>query len=65
MVSAIQKLQKYNGCIITDSVGLGKTFEALAVIKYFEIRGDNILVLTPAKLYDNWNSLEENIKIVF
>lgn len=65
VVSAIQKLQKYNGCIIADSVGLGKTFEALAVIKYFEIRGDNVLVLTPAKLYDNWNSLEENIKIVF
>ena len=53
VVSAIQKLQKYGGCIIADSVGLGKTFEALAVIKYFEIRNDNVLVLTPAKLYDN------------
>ena len=62
VVSAIQKLQKYNGCIIADSVGLGKTFEALAVIKYFEIRGDNVLVLTPAKLYDNWNSFRGNYK---
>ncbi len=55
---AIQKINKYNGCIIADSVGLGKTFEALAVIKYFELRQDNVLVLTPAKLYDNWNSFK-------
>ena len=76
VLSAIQKIHKYNGCIIADSVGLGKTFEALAVIKYFELRQDNVLVLTPAKLYDNWNSfkgaykdsfLEENFnyKIMF
>lgn len=76
VLSAIQKLNKYNGCIIADSVGLGKTFEALAVIKYFELRQDNVLVLTPAKLYDNWASfkgdyvdgpLEEhfNYKIMF
>ncbi len=58
VVSAIQKINKYNGCIIADSVGLGKTFEALAVIKYFELRQDNVLVLTPAKLYDNWNSFK-------
>lgn len=56
VLSAIQKINKYNGCIIADSVGLGKTFEALAVIKYFELRQDNVLVLIPAKLYDNWNS---------
>lgn len=56
VLSAIQKINKYNGCIIADSVGLGKTFEALAVIKYFELRQDNVLVLTPAKLYENWNS---------
>ncbi|MGL5124151.1 MAG: helicase-related protein [Fusobacteriaceae bacterium] len=62
VVSAIQKLQKYNGCIIADSVGLGKTFEALAIIKYFEIKMDNVLVLTPAKLYDNWNSFRGNYK---
>lgn len=65
VVSAIQKLQKYNGCIIADSVGLGKTFEALAVIKYFEIKNDNVLVLTPAKLYDNWNSFRGNYKDSF
>lgn len=58
VLSAVQKLNKYNGCIIADSVGLGKTFEALAVIKYFELRQDNILVLTPAKLYDNWSSFK-------
>lgn len=58
VLSAIQKISKYNGCIIADSVGLGKTFEALAVIKYFELRQDNVLVLTPAKLYDNWASFK-------
>lgn len=56
VVSAIRKLNTYGGCIIADSVGLGKTFEALAVIKYFEISMNRVLVLTPAKLYDNWNS---------
>ena len=58
VLSAIQKINKFNGCIIADSVGLGKTFEALAVIKYFELRQDNVLVLTPAKLYDNWSSFK-------
>jgi SNF2 family DNA or RNA helicase len=58
VVSAIQKINKYNGCIIADSVGLGKTFEALAVIKYYELREDNVLVLCPAKLYDNWDSFK-------
>ena len=62
VLSAIQKINKYNGCIIADSVGLGKTFEALAVIKYFELRQDNILVLTPVKLFDNWNSFRETYK---
>ncbi len=65
VVSAIQKLQQYRGCIIADSVGLGKTFEALAVIKYFEIKMDNVLVLTPAKLYDNWNSFRGAYKDSF
>lgn len=65
VVSAIQKLQRYNGCIIADSVGLGKTFEALAIIKYFEIKMDNVLVLTSAKLYDNWNSFRGNYKDSF
>ena len=57
---AIQKINKYNGCIIAHSVGLGKTFEALAVIKYFSDRQDNILVLTPAKLYNNWDTFRDN-----
>ena len=53
VVSAIRKLNTYGGCIIADSVGLGKMFEALAIIKYFEIGMNRVLVLTPAKLYDN------------
>ncbi len=51
---AINKIQQHNGCIIADSVGLGKTFEALAVIKYFELRNNSVLVLCPKKLRDNW-----------
>ncbi|MBR6296005.1 MAG: DEAD/DEAH box helicase family protein [Treponema sp.] len=51
---AINKLLKHNGCIIADSVGLGKTFEALAVIKYFELKNYRVLVLCPKKLSDNW-----------
>lgn len=51
---AINKILKHGGCIIADSVGLGKTFEALAVIKYFELKNYNVLVLCPKKLSDNW-----------
>ncbi len=51
---AINKILTHNGCIIADSVGLGKTYEALAVIKYFEIRNDKVLVLCPKKLRENW-----------
>jgi SNF2 family DNA or RNA helicase len=51
---AINKILRYNGCIIADSVGLGKTFEALAVIKYFELRNERVLVLCPKKLRENW-----------
>jgi SNF2 family DNA or RNA helicase len=51
---AINKILTYNGCILADSVGLGKTFEALAVIKYFELRNDKVLVLCPKKLRENW-----------
>jgi SNF2 family DNA or RNA helicase len=54
VLGAIDKLEKYNGCIIADSVGLGKTFEALAVIKYYELRNDRVLVLCPKKLRENW-----------
>lgn len=54
VVGAIDKLQRYGGCILADSVGLGKTFEALAVIKYHELRNDRVLVLCPKRLRDNW-----------
>lgn len=54
VISAISKIEQYNGCIIADSVGLGKTYEALAIIKYYELRNDRVLVLTPKKLRENW-----------
>jgi SNF2 family DNA or RNA helicase len=57
---AINKILKHNGCIIADSVGLGKTFEALAVIKYFELLNGRVLVLCPKKLEDNWKVYREN-----
>ena len=62
VLGAIDKLEKHNGCIIADSVGLGKTFEALAVIKYYELRNDRILVLCPKKLRDNWTMYTINDK---
>lgn len=58
----INKLEKYNGCILADSVGLGKTFTALAVIKYYEGRNKSVLVLCPKKLADNWNTYRANYK---
>ncbi len=60
VLGAIDKLEKYNGCIIADSVGLGKTFEALAVIKYYELRNDRVLVLCPKKLRENWLAYKGN-----
>ncbi|MCB0044725.1 MAG: DEAD/DEAH box helicase family protein [Caldilineaceae bacterium] len=62
VLGAIDKLEKYNGCIIADSVGLGKTFEGLAVIKYYELRNDRVLVLCPKKLRDNWTVYTVNDK---
>ena len=59
-LAIINKLEKYNGCILADSVGLGKTFSALAVIKYYESRNKNVLVLCPKKLADNWNTYRDN-----
>jgi|AntRauTorcE11897_2_1112592.scaffolds.fasta_scaffold03999_3 SNF2 family DNA or RNA helicase len=59
-VGAIKKIETYNGCIIADSVGLGKTFEALAIIKYYELRNDRVLVLSPKKLRSNWTSFKQN-----
>ncbi len=60
VVGAIDKLEKYGGCIIADSVGLGKTFEALAIIKYYELRNDRVLVLCPKRLRDNWTLYRAN-----
>lgn len=57
---AVNKILRYNGCIIADSVGLGKTFEALAVIKYFELLNSRVLVLCPKKLRENWTIYREN-----
>ena len=54
-MGVINKLQKHNGCILADSVGLGKTYTALAVIKFFELRNERVLVLCPRKLHDNWS----------
>ena len=61
-IGVIQKLEKYNGCILADSVGLGKTFTALAVMKYYASRNKNILVLTPKKLSNNWNKYRDNVR---
>jgi len=57
----INKLETYNGCILADSVGLGKTFSALAVIKYYELRNRSVLVLCPKKLADNWLNYNRNL----
>lgn len=59
-IGIINKLEKYNGCILADSVGLGKTFTALGVIKYYESRNRNVLVLCPKKLESNWNTFRNN-----
>jgi len=61
-IGTINKIEKYGGCIIADSVGLGKTFEALAVIKYYELRNDRVLVLCPKKLRENWTIYTQNDK---
>lgn len=60
VLAIINKLEKYNGCILADSVGLGKTFTALAVIKYYENRNKSVLVLCPKKLANNWNTYRDN-----
>ena len=59
-LAVISKLEKFNGCILADSVGLGKTFTALAVIKYYENRNKSVLVLCPKKLSTNWNTYKGN-----
>ena len=60
VLAIINKLEKYSGCILADSVGLGKTFTALAVIKYYENRNKSVLVLCPKKLAENWNTYKDN-----
>ena len=60
VLAIINKLEKFNGCILADSVGLGKTFTALAVIKYYENRNKSVLVLCPKKLCENWNTYKDN-----
>lgn len=59
-LAIINKLERYNGCILADSVGLGKTYTALAVIKYYESRNKSVLVLCPKKLHDNWMTYRSN-----
>lgn len=61
VLAIINKLEQYNGCILADSVGLGKTFTALAVIKYYEGRNKNVLVLCPKKLSENWMTYRGNL----
>lgn len=61
VLAIINKLEKYNGCILADSVGLGKTFTALGVIKYYENRNKSVLVLCPKKLSDNWSTYRLNL----
>jgi SNF2 family DNA or RNA helicase len=60
VLGGINKIEKFNGCIIADSVGLGKTYTALGIIKYFEIRNKNVLVLCPKRLSENWNGFKNN-----
>ncbi|OUO46211.1 helicase-related protein [Megasphaera sp. An286] len=60
VLAIINKLEKFNGCILADSVGLGKTFTALAVIKYYENRNKSVMVLCPKKLSENWNTYKGN-----
>ena len=62
VVAALDKLNRFGGCILADSVGLGKTFEALAIIKYHELRNDRVLVLVPKRLRDNWALYKANDK---
>lgn len=62
VLGAINKIERHNGCILADSVGLGKTFTALGVMKYYELRNKKVLVLCPKRLSDNWNTFKSNYK---
>ena len=61
-LSAITRLERHNGCILADSVGLGKTYTALAVIKHFELRNERVLVLSPRKLRANWSLYQDHTR---
>ncbi|MBW6452018.1 MAG: DEAD/DEAH box helicase family protein, partial [DPANN group archaeon] len=60
VLGAINKLERFNGCILADGVGLGKTFTALGIIKYYELRNKQVLVLCPKRLSENWTSFKSN-----
>jgi Superfamily II DNA/RNA helicases, SNF2 family len=62
VLGIINKMERHNGCILADSVGLGKTFTALAVVKYYQERNKSVLVLCPKKLAENWNMYKSNYK---
>ena len=62
VLGGINKIERHNGCILADSVGLGKTFTALGIIKYYELRNKKVLVLCPKRLADNWNTFKSNYK---
>jgi len=62
VLGGINKIERHNGCILADSVGLGKTFTALGIIKYYELRNKKALVLCPKRLSDNWNTFKSNYK---
>ena len=64
VIGSIDKLERLGDCIIADSVGLGKTFEALAIIKYYELRNDRVLVLVPKRLRDNWTLYKTNLTAI-
>ena len=62
VISIINKIEKHNGCILADSVGLGKTFTALAVVSYYTLRNKSVLVLCPKRLSENWTQYINNDK---
>jgi len=62
VLGAINKIERHNGCVLADSVGLGKTFTALGIMKYYELRNKKVLVLCPKRLTDNWNTFKSNYK---
>jgi len=60
VLSLIRMLQKYDGAILADAVGLGKTWSALAVMKFFQMQGREVILLCPKKLENNWRRYKED-----